>query len=270
MRTYPIGTLLLALACAATLVFGRTQWRDRIEASTQGAQQGELTGKVQGGGSPIVGSTVTLFAASNGKPTQLAQAMSGEDGTFMLDVTADKLKGAADKVLYILARGGTTKAVGAKARNDAVALLVVLGLTPPKTVTVNEFTTIASVWTGAQFLDGDVLSGPDLGLRIAAGNVPNFVDLSTGGYGMTIQDALRRTARTTNAKMSNTSIMWGKPRQAVMLCRAISVVSIWTGSKFLWFFLPHRGTWSPAGYNDQPMAHAVLATSCSRRWHNLK
>jgi hypothetical protein len=55
---------------------------------------------------------------------------------------------------------------------------------------VNEFSTIASVWTAAQFLTGETLSGKSLGLRIAAGNVPNFVDLETGGYGGTIQDAL--------------------------------------------------------------------------------
>jgi hypothetical protein len=48
---------------------------------------------------------------------------------------------------------------------------------------VNEFTTIASVWTATQFLDGTAMSGKALGLKIAAGNVPNFVDLETGGWG---------------------------------------------------------------------------------------
>src|SRR5262249_57829887 len=32
--------------------------------------------------------------------------------------------------------------------------------------------------------------GHALGLKIAAGNVPNFVDLQTGGWGATIQDSL--------------------------------------------------------------------------------
>src|SRR5262245_50549238 len=95
-----------------------------------------------------------------------------------------------NSVLYVVARGGTSKAAAAQVANDAIALLAVLGSTPPKTVTVNEFTTVASVWTSAQFLEGDVLSGAKLGLRIAAANVPNFVDLGTGGYGGTIQDAL--------------------------------------------------------------------------------
>ena len=51
-------------------------------------------------------------------------------------------------------------------------------------------TTIASVWTNAQFLDGAAIKGPALSLSIAAGNVPNFVDLQTGGWGGPIQDPL--------------------------------------------------------------------------------
>ncbi len=51
-------------------------------------------------------------------------------------------------------------------------------------------TTVASVWTHAQFLDGSAIKGPALSLRIAAGNVPNFVDLQSGGWGATIQDPL--------------------------------------------------------------------------------
>jgi streptogramin lyase len=57
-------------------------------------------------------------------------------------------------------------------------------------VTINEMTTVASVWTHAQFIDGAVIQGHALGLRIAAGNVPSFVDLATGGWGATIQDPL--------------------------------------------------------------------------------
>ena len=51
-------------------------------------------------------------------------------------------------------------------------------------------TTVASVWTNAQFLNGTALKGNPLGLRIAAGNVPSLVDLQTGGWGTTIQDSL--------------------------------------------------------------------------------
>ena len=63
-------------------------------------------------------------------------------------------------------------------------------------------TTVASVWTSAQFLDGTALKGHALGLRIAAGNVPNFVDLSTGGWGGTIQDPLNSSQTPTMANFA--------------------------------------------------------------------
>lgn len=69
-------------------------------------------------------------------------------------------------------------------RIDAAALLTVLGTDPPQRVVVSELTTVASVWTAAQFLDGAALSGNPPGLRIAAGNVPNLVDLEPAAWGV--------------------------------------------------------------------------------------
>ena len=71
-------------------------------------------------------------------------------------------------------------------------------------MTINEFTTIASVWTHNQFIDG-ANQGHALGLRIAAGNVPNFVDLETGGYGVMIQDGLNSTQTPTMANFATLS-----------------------------------------------------------------
>ncbi len=51
-------------------------------------------------------------------------------------------------------------------------------------------TTVASVWTHAQFLDGSAIRGNALGLKIAAGNVPNFVDVAAGAWGDAIQGPL--------------------------------------------------------------------------------
>jgi DNA-binding beta-propeller fold protein YncE len=138
---------------------------------------------------------VTLYAAGSGAPTQLAQAKTDDQGAFKLTY-ADA---PTDSVLYVIARGGTPKAAADKGPNDAIALLAVLGGTPPKRVVVNEFSTIASVWTSAQFLKGEVLSGTKLGLRIAAGNVPNIVDLETGGLGPVIQDPLNSSQTATLA-----------------------------------------------------------------------
>jgi hypothetical protein len=63
-------------------------------------------------------------------------------------------------------------------------------------------TTVAAVWTHNQFIDGTAIKGPPLALRIASGNVPNFVDLATGGYGTTIQDALNSSQTPTMANFA--------------------------------------------------------------------
>src|SRR5271165_2707742 len=166
--------------------------------ASSAALAADLPGSVQGSGKPIAGSTVTLFAADRGTPTKLAQAKTDDQGAFKLTYG----EAPTDSVLYVIARGGTPKAAADKGPNDAVALLAVLGGTPPKSVVVNEFSTVASVWTSAQFLKGEVLSGTKLGLRIAAGNVPNLVDLETGGLGPVIQDPLNSSQTTTLATLS--------------------------------------------------------------------
>jgi hypothetical protein len=162
----------------------------------------ELDGKVQGAGSPIAGSTVTLYAAGEGAPAQLAQGKSADDGTFKLDVGTDALRGAAGKVLYLVARGGTSKAAAANGPNDAVALMALLGAELPKTVTVNELTTVASAFTAARFINGEAISGKPLGLRIAAGNAPNLVDPVTGGWGRVLIDPFNSTYTTTLANLN--------------------------------------------------------------------
>ena len=151
-------------------------------ASTFAADR--INGQVLGAGAPIVGSTVTLWAAGAGTPQQLGQTQTDADGRFVLSADG---KGA---ILYLVAKGGRPAANKAGGDNPAIALLAVLGSTAPNKVVVSEMTTVASVWTNAQFLDGAAIKGNPLGLQIAAGNVPNFVDLETGGYGGTIQDAL--------------------------------------------------------------------------------
>jgi len=148
---------------------------------------GTIDGRVLGAGAPIAKSTVTLWAASAGAPQQLGQAQTGDDGRFTLSVENPS---SPEETLYIVARGGEPAAQKGRGGNPAVALLSVIGSRPPAHVTINELTTVASVWTHNQFIDGITIKGKALGLRIAAGNVPNFVDLATGGYGGAIQDPL--------------------------------------------------------------------------------
>ena len=142
-----------------------------------------IEGRVDAGGGPLAKSTVTLWAASAGEPKQLAQTKSASDGRFRLQIRDAVGK---DVVLYLVAKGGETTVRKGVGDNPAIALLAVLGSKPPAKVVINEMTTVASVWTHAQFLEGAAIRGRALGLGIAAGNVPNFVDLQTGGWGAAI------------------------------------------------------------------------------------
>ena len=74
-----------------------------------------------------------------------------------------------------------------------------IGNNPPPKVVVNELTTVASAFTNARFLKGEAISGNPLGLKIAAGNVPNLVDPATGGWGKTLLDPINSTQTTTLA-----------------------------------------------------------------------
>ena len=139
-----------------------------------------LEGQVLGGGAPIANSMVTLWAASAGEPKQLAQVHTGADGRFALNVASAPGK---DSTLYLVAKGGRSSADKTAGDNPAIALMTVVGSKPPARVTINEMTTIASVWTHNQFIDGTAIKGQPLQLKIAAGNVPSFVDLANRRLG---------------------------------------------------------------------------------------
>jgi hypothetical protein len=156
-------------------------------ATSPAAAAVHMDGQVQAGGGPVAGSTVTLWAAGASEPKQLAQAKTTDNGDFAISADATPGPGVS---LYLIAKGGVAAVNKGEGDNPALAFLAVLGGTPPAHLIVNEITTVASVWTNAQFLDGAALEGPALSLSIAAGNVPNFVDLSSGGWGATIQDPL--------------------------------------------------------------------------------
>jgi hypothetical protein len=151
----------------------------------------EIQGEVLSTAGPITDSTVTVWAAGAGAPRQLAQARTGANGYFALN--AD---GSGD-VLYLIAKGGHTAAKAKEA--GGLSLLAVVGSDPPGNVVINELTTVASAFTAAQFIHGDAISGNPLGLRIAAGNVPNFVDLTTGHWGKVLVDPLNSTQTATLA-----------------------------------------------------------------------
>jgi hypothetical protein len=156
-----------------------------------------IKGQVLGGNAPIAKSTVTLWEASADAPKQISQTKTSDDGKFEV-----RTKGAhSDAVLYLVASGGVPKASKASGDNPAIVLLAVVGNSPPASVTINELTTVASAFTNARFISGGGISGNPLGLKIAAGNVPNLVDLTTGGWGKVLLDPLNSSTTTTMANL---------------------------------------------------------------------
>jgi len=165
--------------------------------------EGRIEGRVEGSGQAIAGADVILWLTGPNAAQKLAETTSKDDGGFDLTFTGET-KGS---VLYLIASGGKAKAGTSKGNNRAIALMATLGTAPPQRVTINELTTVASAWTGAQFLNGTSLTGNALALRIAAGNVPNLVDLQTGGLGPVIQDPLNSSQTPTLAKFNTLGIL---------------------------------------------------------------
>ncbi len=189
-RPHGRAAALRAAALAATAIITAT--------GTAAAAATRIEGQVQAGGSAVGGASVTLWAADAQAPTRLAEVRSGADGRFAVSVEHVPSRSS----LYLVAEGGEATANRNGTPNPGIGLIAVLGATPPVRVVVNEMTTIASVWTHAQFLRDGAIRGHALGLRIAAGNVPNFVDLETGGWGATIQDPLNSSQTPTMANFA--------------------------------------------------------------------
>src|SRR5215470_12464399 len=168
-------------------------------SSVSTARADTISGRVLGARAPIVGSTVTLLAATSGTAHEVAQAQTGADGRFSIGTTP---AASPDSMLYLVASGGHSTTSQASGDNPAIVLITALGASPPATVTINEMTTVATVWTHNQFIVDRSIRGHALGLKIAAGNVPSFVDLQTGGWGATIQDPLNSSQTPTMANFA--------------------------------------------------------------------
>lgn len=168
-----------------------------VQGAPASAQQ-RLEGQVLLAGEPVVSATVTLWTAGADQPRQVTQTQTGADGRFALSTPP----GAGNAPTYLVAKGGTAGGAANTGVNNAIALMVLLGDPLPRAVTVNELTTVASAFAAAQFIKGEAISGNPLGMRIAAGNVPNLVDPATGQWGKVLLDPLNSTRTTTLANLN--------------------------------------------------------------------
>ena len=177
-------------------------WVSLLLGSSVAAAAGQLAGQVQANGAAIAGAKVSLWVTTASAPRKLAEARTAGDGRFVLSAGDN-----TDGVLYLIAEGGVAKAGTTTQPNPATRLMATVGTDLPSQVTINELTTVASVWTAAQFLQDSSLKGNALGLRIAAGNVPNLVDLASGGLGPVIVNAVNGPRTPTLARFNTLGLI---------------------------------------------------------------
>ncbi len=147
-----------------------------------------VNGKVVGGQFPVTGSEVQLYAAGSsgygtGAEALLSPAVTTNSfGDF--SITSYTCPSSSAQT-YLLATGGDP---GTGSNNPSIALMAALGpcgeLNSISFVVMNEVTTVASVWSLAQFLGSSEQVGTSStnaqGLVNAFANVNNLVNIATG------------------------------------------------------------------------------------------
>jgi Chitobiase/beta-hexosaminidase C-terminal domain len=145
-------------------------------------------GSVQGGQHPISGSTIQVYSAgttgraSSALPLLSQPTHSDSNGNFSLTIACP----SGTSQLYITAREGNPGS-GPGVVNPAIALMAALGscdeLTTSPSVTVNEVTTVGSIWPLASYMSSATLLGYSPGDRsfsAAVTLVQQLVDASHG------------------------------------------------------------------------------------------
>jgi hypothetical protein len=124
-----------------------------------------LFGNVVGGSSPVIGATVQLYAAGTGgygsAPTAVG-APATTDGSGSFSITYNCPAAPGDQ-MYVVATGGSTSGPS----NSSLALMTALGTCsalPTSSITINEVTTIGSVYA----LSGFASMGSGGGINVGA------------------------------------------------------------------------------------------------------
>lgn len=134
-----------------------------------------LNGTVtSGSGTPlaIAGATVSIYRAQENPTAPIAEGTSDNSGNFVISVPAD----ASGSIYYAVARKGSN-----------IEMMALLGTALPRSVVINELTTVGSAYAMAQFFQNNLVVGPNLSLQIAAGMAENLVAAQTGTPSTVIQ-----------------------------------------------------------------------------------
>jgi trimeric autotransporter adhesin len=147
-----------------------------------------LGGSVQGGRQPISGSSIQLYAVGTGGNGSAAQALlsaavtSDSSGNFA--IPASYTCPSASTPVYVVASGGSP--ASSSAANPALVLMAMLGpcgSLPSGSITVNEVTTVGSVWPLAAYITDAAHLGSasgDASFLAAIATVPEFVSMAQG------------------------------------------------------------------------------------------
>ena len=184
MKTFLFTTARMLMAVAAILI--ATPVVSSVDASL-------LSGVVQTGGTgsiqPLPDVSVTLFEATDARPTVLGSATTNASGQFAINSPNN----TSSSIFYVSADIG-----------GGVELVAVLGPNLPAAVTINELTTVAAGYSMAQFYKTGVISGNSFGLQIAAGMNENIVASATGESSPVLLDS--PNADQTNSLRSTRSL----------------------------------------------------------------
>src|SRR5215467_13848763 len=97
MKLRTVG--IISLACTASAILAVTS---APALSERAVTEANIKGQVLGGGAPISQSTVTLYAATAGEPTRLAETKTDSEGRFDLRSS----RAPSESSLYLLALVG--------------------------------------------------------------------------------------------------------------------------------------------------------------------
>ncbi len=201
---------------------------------------GQIRGRVHGGQQPVSGATIQLYAA--GEPVAMArvrrpcwQRRWATDSTGSFTITGDYTCPSSKSQLYLVAKGGDP-GLAAGTNNAASVLMAALGpcslhggqltLDPNLFISINEVTTVASVYSLAPFMGGDAThlgasSTTAVGLANSFALVNNLVNTTTGealsatplGNGVAPQATLNTLANVLAACVNSTGV--GSPCSAL-------------------------------------------------------
>jgi hypothetical protein len=148
-----------------------------------------LHGAIRGGQHPVSGASLQLYAAgstgigSTAQPLLSKPLQSDSGGSFTIPETYCP---SVSSLLYLVARGGNP-GLASGADNPAIALTTMLGacgsLSASSPITVNEVTTVGSVWPVARYMKSPADLGSvagDAAFLSAASSVNQFINIAQG------------------------------------------------------------------------------------------